>query len=67
MFGILDWTAEILTTKIVSPQRTTSKHVYTPPCSIKHLSPPLVGGLEGRSKHLRTLIKVGFEKSKPTL
>jgi hypothetical protein len=27
----------------------------------------LVGGLEGRSKHLRTLIKVGFEKSKPTL
>jgi hypothetical protein len=24
------------------------------------------GGLEGRLKHLKTLIKVGFEKSKPT-
>ena len=27
---------------------------------------PLVGGLEGRLKCLRTLNRVGFEKSKPT-
>jgi hypothetical protein len=25
------------------------------------------GGLEGRLKHLSTLIKVGFETSKPTI
>jgi hypothetical protein len=27
---------------------------------------PLDGGREGESKHLRTLLKVGFKKIKPT-
>ena len=35
-----------------------------PHCTINHLSLlPVVSGLEGRLKHLRTLNKVGFEKS----
>ena len=34
---------------------------------INHLFPlPLIGGLYGRLKHLRTLIKIGFKNNKPT-
>jgi hypothetical protein len=48
-------------------QRTTSKQVHTPPFPINLSSLlSLVSGLEGRLKHLRTFIKVGFEKPKPT-
>jgi hypothetical protein len=35
------------------------------PTNISFPLPLAGGGLEGRLKHLRTLIKVGFEKSKP--
>ena len=47
--------------KLESPQRTTSKQVHSllPPL-------PLVSGLQMRLKLLRTLIKVDFEKYKPT-
>ena len=35
------------------------------PCPINHIILlPLVGGLEGKLKCLRTVIKVGFEKKK---
>ena len=61
MFRILDWTADILTIKTgVVPKELllTGPHLL---CSISHLSLLLlVGGLEGRLKCLRTLIKVGF-------
>lgn len=54
---LLDWTA----------QGTTSKQVHNPPFPINLLSLlPLVGELKGRLRYLRTLIKVGFGKSKPT-
>ena len=33
---------------------------------ISYYPPPMGNGLEGRLKHSRTLIKIGFEKSKPT-
>jgi hypothetical protein len=36
------------------------------PINLSLLLPLMVGGLEKRLKGLRTLIKVGFEKSKPT-
>jgi hypothetical protein len=54
--------------RLESPQRTISKQVHILLCPIKLSFPlPLVsGGLEGRLEHLRTLIKVDFEKSKPT-
>jgi hypothetical protein len=54
--------------RLESLQTTTSKQVpiplsYLPSFTLRCLD----GGLEGRLKHLRTLIKVGFEKSKATL
>jgi hypothetical protein len=50
------------------PQRTISKHVHILLCSTNLSFPlPLVGSrLEGRLKHLTTLIEIGFEKIKPT-
>ena len=51
-----------------SLQRTTSKQVHIPLSYLPSFTLRcLDGGLEGRLKHLRTLIKVGFEKSKATL
>jgi hypothetical protein len=49
--------------------RTISKQVCISLCpvNLSFLLPLVVGGLEGRLQHLRTLIKVGFEKSKPTV
>lgn len=54
MFGVLAWTDDILTTKIGISLKKRSH-----PSSPINLSfpLPLVGGLEGRPKHLRTLIK----------
>jgi hypothetical protein len=63
VFGV--WTANILTVKIgISPKNYFFYTGPQPPFPINLLS--LVGDLEGRLKHLRTLIKVGFEKSMPT-
>jgi hypothetical protein len=62
--------AGILTTKTgISPQRTTSKQVHTPLSYLPSFF--LTFGRWPRrrdreSKSLKTLIKVGFEKSKPT-
>jgi hypothetical protein len=36
------------------------------PITLSFPLPLMGGGLEGKLKSLRTLIKVGFEKSKPT-
>jgi hypothetical protein len=49
-------------------EKTVSKqvHIFLYPINLSFLLPLVGGGLEGRLKHLRTLIKVGFEKSKPT-
>lgn len=49
------------------PQRSTSKQVYIPIVLLPISSPlPLDSELEAELKDLRMLIKVGFEKSKPT-
>ena len=49
------------------PQRTISKQVHNLfPINFSFPLPLLSGGLKGRLKHLRTLISVGFEKSKPS-
>ena len=61
-------TADILTLKIRIVTKnyfSTSPHPLCP-VSLSFPLPLLGGGLEGRLKHLRTLIKVGLEKSKPT-
>lgn len=49
-------------------QRTICKQVYRPCFLLTLLFPlPLVGGeLEGRWEPLRTFIKIGFKKYKPT-
>jgi hypothetical protein len=62
MLNVLYWTADILTKKIgIAPQNyfCTGPH---PPLPINHLPPlPLVGGISGRLKHLKPLLKVeGF-------
>lgn len=51
--------------RLESSQRTISKQVHFLLTFLFH--PPLGGGLEGRLKHLRTLIKVDFKKSRPTI
>jgi hypothetical protein len=50
------------------PQKIISKQVHIPICpiSFSFLLPLVSGRLEGRLKHLRTLIKAVFEESKPT-
>jgi hypothetical protein len=53
--------------RLEPPQGTISKQVHTP-CPISHFPPlPLANGLSGKLKSLRTLIKVAFEKYKPTV
>lgn len=49
-------------------QKPISKQAYIPLCPINLSFPlPVVGsGLQGRLEHLSTLIKLGFEKHKPT-
>jgi hypothetical protein len=49
-------------------QRIISKQVHILLCPVNLSFPlsPVGGGLEGRLKHLRTLIKAGFEKYKMT-
>jgi hypothetical protein len=50
------------------PPKLIRKGPLHPCCSNLLYSLPLVdGGLEGRIKCIRTHIKVGFEKSKPTI
>jgi hypothetical protein len=67
MFDILKLTANILTTKIGIGLKELLLNRSISPCLINHLSPlSLVVGLEGRLEHLKILIKVGFEKCKPT-
>lgn len=65
MFGILDWTTDILTMKtgIVSKELLpTGPH---PPCPINHLSLlPLVGRLEEGDEEFKN--EVGFKTPKPT-
>jgi hypothetical protein len=62
---VLNWTAGILRTKCgIAPRnyfQTGPQHPF--PINLLFFL-PLVGGLEGRLKTLRTLNKVGFEKSK---
>ena len=63
---LLDWTADILTTKLgIAPKQLLLNRSTTPLVLLTIFLPTLVGGLEGRLKHLRTLNKIGFEKSKP--
>lgn len=76
MFGtLLNWTVDILTLlnwtdkwRLESSQRTTFKQVHIPLFYLPSFSPSLwMVGWKGRGpKHFRTLINVGFEKSKPT-
>ena len=68
MFDVLDQTVDMMTTQTgIIPQNYFQTGPYLP-CPINHLSPlPLVGGLEKMLKCFRTLIKIGFEKSKPTM
>ena len=65
----VNWTAGILTMKIGIAPRQFLNRSTSPFCPTNLSFPlPLVGGgLERRLKHLRTLIKVGFEKSKLTM
>ena len=70
MLDVLDWTANILTTNSGISPKELILNKYTN--SLFLLNPLscllLIRGQEGRLKHLRALIKVGFEKkSKPTL
>jgi hypothetical protein len=62
VFDVLAWMTDILTMKIrFAPSNYLKAGSQSP-----FLFPlPLVDGLEGRLKNLRTLLKVGFEKSKP--
>lgn len=64
---ILNWTAVVLTNGDWNRhQRTTSKQIHISLVPFTIFSPlPLDGGLEGKLKHLGTLIKVGVEKYKP--
>lgn len=60
---ILNWT-DILTTKVGIAPKNYFETYKNPLFPINLSSPlPLVGGIEGRLKNLRTLNKVGFEKS----
>jgi len=60
IFIILNWTP--VKQRLESHKITTSKQVQIP---LSYF--PALGGLKRVSKHLITLIKVGFEKSKPTV
>lgn len=68
MFDVLDLTDDVLPTKtVITPPKNYFQTDPHPFCLINHLSPLLlVGELEGKLQYLRTLIKVGFEKCKPT-
>ena len=63
---LLNWTDSISTEIRITPKELLLNS-STFPCPIYHLfSPILDGGLGDSLKHLRTLIKVGFEKSMST-
>lgn len=67
MFGVSEWTRLLISWqwRLEMPPKTISKQVHTPVSFERFIFPlPLVGGLEGRLKPLRTLIRVCFEKSK---
>ena len=53
--------------RLDSPQRTISKqvHILLCPINLAFPLPLVVGGLEGRLRHLSTVIKVDLEKYKP--
>ena len=68
LFGILillNWTAGILTMEIeIIPNELLNRSIS--PCPIYHLFSSTFGQWARRgSKHMRTLIKVCFEKSRP--
>jgi hypothetical protein len=63
---LLNWTDDILTNRDWNHLKELHLNRPTSPCSIYHLSSPSIGLWTRFSTHLRTLIKVGFEKSKPT-
>lgn len=68
MFGVCYWTetAGILTTKIkITPKELFLNSSTTPSINLLSLL-PLVGGIKGRLKHLRTLTKTGFKRSEST-
>lgn len=67
LFDVLDWTADILITRIGLAQGTISKQGTQPPQPMKlSFLLPLVANLKGQLKHLRTFFKVCFENSKHT-
>ena len=63
----MNWTAGILAMKSrITPKELLLSRSTTLLSYQTSFSFTLVDGLEGRLKHVRTLNKVGFEKSKPT-
>lgn len=68
MFGACYWNGLLIsnTEEWNCPQGTTFEQVHNTLSFVLLFPLSLVGGLEGRLKCLRTLDKVGFEKSKPS-
>lgn len=65
---LLNWTSGILTNRLESPKRTTSKEVIIPPLVLFIILSPLAfdSGLGWGLKHLRILIKVILKNLKKT-